>query len=53
MITCFMTRHGRMKKQAWMECENGIWYIETSDTEWEEYTGDTSNLWHIQNLFDE
>lgn len=38
---------------GWMECENGTWYIETSDTEWTEYTGDTSNLWHIQNRFDE
>lgn len=38
---------------GWMECENGTWYIEISDTEWTEYTGDTSNLWHIKNRFDE
>lgn len=37
---------------GWMECEGSIWYIEVSDTEWEEYTGDTSGLWHIQNKFD-
>ena len=37
---------------GWMECEGDTWYIETSDTEWEEYTGDTSGLWHIQNEFD-
>ena len=37
---------------GWMECENDTWYIETSDTEWIEYTGDTSNLWHIRNHFD-
>ena len=37
---------------GWMECEGSTWYIEVSDTEWEEYTGDTSDLWHIQNKFD-
>lgn len=37
---------------GWMECEGDTWYIEISDTEWEEYTGDTSGLWHIQNEFD-
>lgn len=37
---------------GWMECEGDTWYIEVSDTEWEEYTGDTSGLWHIQNQFD-
>lgn len=37
---------------GWMECESDTWYIEVSDTEWEEYTGDTSDLWHIQNEFD-
>lgn len=37
---------------GWMECEGSSWYIEVSDTEWEEYTGDTSKLWHIQNAFD-
>lgn len=38
---------------GWMECEGDAWYIEVSDTEWEEYTGDTSSLWHIQNRFDD
>lgn len=38
---------------GWMECEGDTWYIEVSDTEWKEYTGDTSSLWHIQNRFDE
>lgn len=37
---------------GWMECEGDTWYIEVSDTEWKEYTGDTSSLWHIQNRFD-
>lgn len=37
---------------GWMECEGDTWYIEISDTEWEEYTGDTSGLWQIQNKFD-
>ena len=37
---------------GWMECEGSTWYIEVSDTEWEKYTGDTSDLWHIQNRFD-
>lgn len=32
---------------GWMEHEDGIWYIEVSDTEWEEYTGDTKDLWSI------
>lgn len=35
-----------------MECEKNTWYIEISDTEWTEYTGDTSDLWHIRNRFD-
>lgn len=38
---------------GWMECEGDDWYIETSDTDWELYEGDTSNLWHIENSFDE
>lgn len=37
---------------GWMECEGDKWYIEVSDTDWELYTGDTSNLWHIENSFD-
>lgn len=37
---------------GWMECEGEDWYIEVSDTEWEEYEGDTSQLWHIENFFD-
>ena len=37
---------------GWMECEGEDWYIEVSDTEWEEYEGDTSGLWHIENEFD-
>lgn len=37
---------------GWMECEGSTWYIEVSDTDWEEYTGDTFALWHIQNEFD-
>lgn len=37
---------------GWMECEGQDWYIEISDTEWELYTGDTTDLWHIQNPFD-
>lgn len=37
---------------GWMECEGTTWYIEVSDTEWKEYTGDTTSLWHIQNQFD-
>lgn len=37
---------------GWMECEGTTWYIEVSDTEWKEYTGDTDGLWHIQNKFD-
>ena len=37
---------------GWMECEGEEWYIEVSDTEWEEYEGDTSGLWHIENEFD-
>lgn len=32
---------------GWMEYAEGKWYIETSETEWVEYTGDTSGLWHI------
>ena len=38
---------------GWMECEGDIWYIEISDTEWEEYQGDTTPLWHIENPFDQ
>lgn len=38
---------------GWMECEGDDWYIEVSETEWETYDGDTSQLWHIQNPFDE
>ncbi len=38
---------------GWMECEGDDWYIEISDTDWELYEGDTSNLWHIENQFDE
>lgn len=38
---------------GWMECEGDDWYIEVSDTEWEYYGGDTSQLWHIENSFDE
>ena len=38
---------------GWMECEGDVWYIEVSDTEWEQYEGDTSKLWHIENSFDE
>lgn len=34
---------------GWMEFYDGKWYIEVSDTEWREYTKDTSNLWHIGN----
>lgn len=37
---------------GWMECEGDDWYIEVSDTEWERYEGDTSQLWHIENSFD-
>ena len=37
---------------GWMECEGEDWYIEVSDTEWEKYDGDTSQLWHIENSFD-
>lgn len=37
---------------GWMECEGDTWYIEVSDTQWEEYTSDTSALWHIENEFD-
>lgn len=37
---------------GWMECEGDMWYIEVSDTEWEKYEGDTSQLWHIENSFD-
>lgn len=33
---------------GWMECEGDEWYIEVSDTEWEKYEGDTSQLWHIE-----
>jgi len=32
---------------GWMEYAGDKWYIEVSDTQWEEYTGDTSGLWHI------
>lgn len=32
---------------GWMEFYDDKWYIEISDTEWVEYTGDTSDLWHI------
>ena len=32
---------------GWMEYYDGKWYIEVSDTEWKEYTSDTSDLWHI------
>lgn len=35
---------------GWMEFYNDKWYIEVSDTEWVEYTGDTSDLWHIGDL---
>ena len=38
---------------GWMECEGDDWYIEVSDTDWEKYDGDTSQLWHIENSFDE
>ena len=38
---------------GWMECEDDEWYIEVSDIEWERYEGDTSQLWHIENSFDE
>lgn len=38
---------------GWMECEGNDWYIEVSDTMWERYEGDTSQLWHIENQFDE
>ncbi len=38
---------------GWMECEGDTWWIETSETNWEQYTGDTSELWHIKNEFDE
>lgn len=38
---------------GWMECENSVWYKEESETSCPEYTGDTSNLWHILNDFDE
>ncbi len=37
---------------GWMECEKDEWYIEVSDTDWELYEGDTSDLWHIENSFD-
>lgn len=37
---------------GWMECEGEDWYIEVSDTEWELYEGDTTELWHIENPFD-
>lgn len=33
---------------GWMECEGDDWYIEVSDTQWEKYQGDTSELWHIE-----
>lgn len=38
---------------GWMECEGDAWFIEVSDTEWDRYSGDTSELWHIENSFDE
>lgn len=38
---------------GWMECENNKWYVEASYDNWIEYTGDTSNFWHILNDFDE
>lgn len=36
-----------------MESRGDEWYIEVSDSSWDKYTGDTSNLWHILNEFDE
>ena len=33
---------------GWMECDGVDWYIEVSDTEWEKYEGDTSQLWYIE-----
>jgi len=38
---------------GWMECENGSWFIENSFSNWDAYNGDTSNLWHIRNEFDQ
>ena len=37
---------------GWMECEGENWYIEVSETDWELYEGDTTELWHIENPFD-
>ncbi len=34
---------------SWMKCQGEDWYIKVSDTEWEEYEGDTTGLWHIEN----
>ena len=36
-----------------MEYENNKWYIEVKYDDFQEYTGDTSNFWHILNDFDE
>ena len=34
---------------GWMECDGDDWYIEISETEWEKYEGDTTELWYIDN----
>lgn len=38
---------------GWMEYENNKWYIEVKYDDFQEYTGDTSNFWHILNDIDE
>ena len=48
-----LTKNVKGDYYGWMECEGTIWYIEVSDTECEEYVGDTSDLWHIQNEFEQ
>ncbi len=35
-------------ESGWMEYSGGKWYIETSKDKWEEYTGSTAGLWHIE-----
>lgn len=40
---------------GWMECENGKWYIEVADGDWEELEAsyyEIEKLWHIKNRFD-
>lgn len=33
---------------GWLEYEPNGWYIEVSSGNWQKYTGDTSNFWHIE-----